>query len=227
MLITLESVLLEAEKANPDAESEDDMETGTDYTDAGDEETDSGSATEDTDEDAGEGEDEPADDEGGDDAGGDEGTDYTDDGGDEGTTDDGTDTSQDDTDNDTGDDGGMDVGDSGDSGIESEDQIKERHRKVKSLMLLKEMTRLYHTVKSFITEVTTREKRNILFSAVQKNVVANFDNLANLIYNYVLFYYDHMSYEYNLYTYNYFVETCKVNIELMNKVASKDDVEYA
>ena len=215
MLITLEAVLLEAEKVNADAETDDDMETGTDYTDSGDEDIGSDEAADDN-----------ADDTGEEDAG-DQGTDYTDDGDDiEGSNDDGTDAGQDDTGDDTGDTGGMDDSGSGDSSIESEDQIKERDRKVKSLMLLREMTRLYHAVKSFITEVTTKEKKNILFSAVQKNVIINFNRLAKLIYDYVLFYYDHMSYEYNLYTYNYFVETCKINIELMNKVASKDDVEY-
>lgn len=222
MVITLESVLLEAEKINP-AESEDENETGTDYTDTGDEETDPDTGgDEGADDEAGE-DDAPTEDEGGEDTGG-EGTDYTDDGNEDN---DGTDAGQDESGDTSGDDAGMDVGDSGDSTIESEEQLKERDRKVKSLMLLKEMTRLYHAVKSFITEVTGHEKKNILFSAVQKNVVANFDRLAKLIYNYVLLYYDHMSYEYNLYTYNYFVETCKINIELMNKVASKDDVEYA
>jgi len=93
-------------------------------------------------------------------------------------------------------------------------------------LLLDEMGRLYHTIKAYITKVTNMEKKNVLFSAIQKNVITNFNRLTMLIFNYMEFYYDHMSYEYNLYTYNYFVEICKLNIEMLNKVAGKDDVEY-
>lgn len=223
-MITLESILLEAEAidGSPKAAAEDN-DAATDYTDTGDEEmdADSGDTT---------AEDEPGADEsdesGTDDAAGaegdegpDEGTDYTD----EGTSDD---DDGDNADEPPADDAGMDDGGSGDSTIESEDQIKQRDAKVKSYMLLKEFNRLYYTVKDYVTKVTTMDKKNLLFSAVQKTVIGNFNKLATLVYNYIQFYYDHMSYEYNLYIYNYFIETCKVNIELMNKVAGKDDVEY-
>lgn len=227
-MITLESVLLEADKveidATPDAAAEEDEDTANDYTDTGDEEVD-------VDQDANddESEDAPAEDDNADDAdmGADdeEGTDYTEE--DEGTTDDdGTDDSGDDT-ADTGDDSGMDDGSGDGAGPESEEQLKERDRKVKQYMLLKELNRLYHAIKEYTDKVANMDKKNVLFSAIQKNVTTNFKRLSALVYNYIMFYYDHMSYEYNLYVYNYFVETCKVNIELMNKIVDKDDVEYS
>ena len=223
-MITLESILLEAEAidGSPEAAAEDN-EAATDYTDTGDEEmdADSGDTTTEDDTGADEGDESETDDMAGvddEDTGPDEGTDYTD----EGTNDD----DGNNADEPPTDDVEMDDGGSGDSTIESEDQIKQRDAKVKSYMLLKEFNRLYYTVKDYVTKVTTMDKKNLLFSAVQKTVIGNFNKLATLVYNYIQFYYDHMSYEYNLYTYNYFIETCKVNIELMNKVAGKDDVEY-
>ena len=230
-MVTLDSVLLEAEKVKADEDqdtnAEDDTEGGaTDYTDTGDEETDADPGDNDEeepaeDDDVGTGDEEgggeddmPPDDEGG--------TDYTDEN--EGNADDGTDDT-DTNDTDAGSDG-MDSGDTGDSTIESEDQIKQRDAKVKSYMLLLEMGKLYHTIKSYIDKVTNMERKNVLFSAIQKNVIDNFTHLADLIYNYIQMYYDHMAYEYNLYTYRYFIEIAKVNIELLNKVVSKDDVEY-
>jgi hypothetical protein len=221
-MITLYNVLLEAENidGSPEAAAGEDSENeATDYTDTGDEEMDTD--TGETEEDAGadEGDDTGEDPAGADeDEGPDEGTDYTDEGTDE--------DAGDDTDEPPTDDAGMDNGDNGDSAIESEDQIKQRDAKVKSLMLLKEFNKLYYTVKDYISKVTSMDKKNLLFSAVQKTVITNFNKLATLVYNYIQFYYDHMSYEYNLYTYNYFIEMCKVNIELMNKVAGKDDVQY-
>ena len=221
-MITLYNVLLEAENidGSPEAAAGEDSENeATDYTDTGDEEMDTD--TGETEEDAGADEsDESGEDPAGadEDEGPDEGTDYTDEGTDE--------DAGDDTDEPPTDDAGMDNGDNGDSAIESEDQIKQRDAKVKSLMLLKEFNKLYYTVKDYISKVTSMDKKNLLFSAVQKTVITNFNKLATLVYNYIQFYYDHMSYEYNLYTYNYFIEMCKVNIELMNKVAGKDDVQY-
>ena len=226
-MITLESILLEADKIDgtPEAAAEDEEDVGTDYTDTGDEETEADpEANDDADASGDDGMDEedmPEDT--GDDEGGDEATDYTED---EDTSDDGTDDTSDGSD-DTGDSDGMDDGSSDGNGPESEDQLRERDRKVKSYMLLKEMTRLYHAIKAFTEKVSTQDKKNILFSAIQKNVVTNFNRLSRLVYNYIMYYYDHMSYEYNLYAYNYFVETCKVNIEMMNKIIDKDDVEYS
>lgn len=227
-MITLESVLLEADKVEidgtPDAAAEEDEGTANDYTDTGDEEVDADPATNDD-----ESEEPPADDENADDteedlgAGEDEGTDYTED---EGTADDGMDESGDDS-TDAGDDTGMDDGSGDGAGPESEEQLRERDIKVKQFMLLKEMNRLYHAIKEYTDKVSSMDKKNVLFSAIQKNVTGNFKRLSTLVYNYIMYYYDHMSYEYNLYVYNYFVETCKVNIELMNKIADKDDVEYA
>lgn len=230
-MVTLDSVLLEAEKVKADNDQDmpaDDEGTATDYTDTGDEETDADPGDNDEEAPA----DDEAEDEGAneDEGGGEEdmpsddedGTDYTDE--DEGNADDGTEDT-DSSDADTSSDG-MDSGDTGYSTIESEDQIKQRDAKVKSYMLLLEMSKLYHTIKSYIDKVTNMERKNVLFSAIQKNVINNFTRLSELIYNYIQMYYDHMAYEYNLYTYRYFIEIAKVNIELLNKVVSKDDVEY-
>lgn len=217
-MITLESVLLEAENidGSPEAASEEEDNANTDYTDTGDEETDADPADNDA----------PADDDAGaeDDPGPEEGTDYTEE--DEGATDDGSGDGAEDDPDAAGDTGGMDDGSSGDSSVESEDQIKARDTKVKNLRLLQNMNRLYHTVKGYIYQVTNLEKQNILFSAIQKTVIGNFRKLCDLIYDYIIYYYDHMSYEYNMYTFQYFVEICKINIEMLNKISAKDDVKY-
>ena len=246
-MITLADVLLEADGVNVDASpdkmneseredrrtndysynEEDDtvMDEDADDTNAGNEESNDDANAEDNAE-------EPNPDEGGagdaenpDASGNEEDNDYSsdmneDDGGlDDGNADDpesGGDAAGDD---------GMDGG-GGDLAPENEEQLKARHTKVKSLLLLKDMIKLYQTVKGFAKKVMSMEKRNVLFSTIQNNAADNFMRLKEIIYNYINFYYDHMTYEYNLYTYNYFIEACKVNLEILAKVVDKDEVIY-
>lgn len=174
----------------------DDADNNTDYTDS--EDADEGDFDDDTqDEDAS--------------------TDYTEDGdqGDSGATDDNSDSPDDSNmDNDSG------------TAEESDDQIKERDRKVKQLFLLRDMNTLYIQLGSFRTKVANMEKSNILFSTIQNTVCKNFDKIRDVIYKYILYYFDAMSYEYNLYIYNYFIECCKVNLELLNNIKDKSEVIY-
>ena len=48
--------------------------------------------------------------------------------------------------------------------------------------------------------------------------------IKEVIYKYIMYYFNNMSYEYNLYTFNYFIEAIKVNIELLAKI--KDAQNY-
>ena len=245
-MITLDEVLLEADGVNVDAspdkmnESEREDRRTNDYSYNDEDETvvDDDNATDDgaennessddanADQDTATDEGNTDEDAGGDDAGGEEDNDYSadmnDDGGD-GTDDGNADDPE--SSGDAGSDDGMDSGDSTDA-VENEDQLKERHTKVKSLLLLKDMIKLYQTVKTFAKKVTSMEKQNVLFSTIQNNAADNFIRLKEIIYNYINFYYDHMSYEYNLYSYNYFIEACKVNLEMLSKVIGKDEVIY-
>lgn len=176
-------------------------DTGTDYTDGadGDNLDDGGEAGEDNEDDTG--------------------TDYTDGADDGGLDDDGTDDA-------AADDGGGDTGAGAPMGAgeETDDQIKERHLKVKNLLLLKSMIALFSNIKKYADIVTNMEKSNVIFSAIQTTVAKNFNKLYGLIHKYILYYYDHMSYEYNLYTYNYFIEAAKVNIEMISKIMDKTDI---
>ena len=88
------------------------------------------------------------------------------------------------------------------------------------------MTRLYNAVKGYADRTSHIENGNLLFSSITDTVTRNFNQLRDLIYKYIVFYYDKMSYEYNLYSYNYFIEICKVNIELLGKVTQDTDIQY-
>ncbi len=244
-MITLDEVLLEADGVNVDAspdkmnESEREDRRTNDYsyndedeTVVDDDTTDNSAENEESSKDANADQDAAADegnsdeDAGGDDAGDEEGNDYSadmNDDGEDGTDDGNADDSE--SSGDSGSDDGMDSGDSTNA-IENEDQLKERHTKVKSLLLLKDMIKLYQTVKGFAKKIMSLEKQNVLFSTIQNNTADNFTRLKEIIYNYINFYYDHMSYEYNLYSYNYFIEACKVNLEMLSKVIGKDEVIY-
>ena len=237
-MITLHQVLLEADAVNVDAspdrmnQSEKEERRITDYslndedetTEVNDDDAEQDTAEEDVPADDAPQDDTSADDEapGVDDIGG-EDADYSA-GMDGEEPDDGTD--NDPGTDDIGDGGdGMDNGDSA-SQIENDEQLVERNKKVKSYLLLKSFIQLFTTVKGFIAKIVAMEKKNVLFSSIQNNAIDNFGRLEDVIRNYINFYYDHMSYEYNLYTYNYFVEAVKVNLEMLGRVLDKDEVEY-
>ena len=186
--------------------------------DAGDEEPQEDAGEDDT------GSDDNAD-EGGDEAGeGDEGgTDYTDmdagdveGGDDEGGDDTGDDSSSDDTSTD----------DSGDGSTpETDEQVNERHLKVKQLSLMNQMTGLHTSINNYLTQINDIERTNIYVSSIISTVIDNFNKLKDVIYKYIIYYFDNMSYEYNLYTFNYFIEAMKVNIELLAKIKDANNYE--
>lgn len=113
----------------------------------------------------------------------------------------------------------------GGSGELSPDELKDKDTKVKQLTLLKQMIGLYEAIKNYNRAVINLDKPNVLFSLVQNKVSQNFSKLYNLIYQYITYYFDNMSYEYNLYSYGYFIEACKINIEMLKKILDKDEVK--
>lgn len=215
------------DSTNDYTETEDEADTADDQTgqdsdeessDDGESEESQGDESTDYTDEEGNTEDDSSDDSSADDAEEGESTDYTDEGDDsdaEGNDDDtsGTDDS--------------DMGsDSGSDGAESEEELKQRDTKVRQFLLLKNMVRLYHYVKSYANRILSLEKGNVLFTHIQRNAYYNFTKLHELIFNYIHFYYSKMSYEYNLYIYNYLIEACKVNAEMLDCIANKDEVVY-
>ena len=203
-------------------------DTGDDNTEDNQEEE---TSEEESQEDAGEddtGADDNAD-EGGDEAGeGDEGgTDYTD--MDAGDVEGGDDEGGDDTGDDAGDDSSSDdtsTDDSGDGSTpETDEQVNERHLKVKQLSLMNQMTGLHTSINNYLTQINDIERTNIYVSSIISTVIDNFNKLKDVIYKYIIYYFDNMSYEYNLYTFNYFIEAMKVNIELLAKIKDANNYE--
>ena len=164
----------------------------------------------------------PADDE---DPNPDEGTDYTDMDGEDADNaamgDEGSD--------DMGDEGGGDDTMSDDSGGESQtetpEQINERHNKIKQLTLMKQMINLHDNINTYINQITNIERNNIISSSILSVVIDNFNKLKDVVYKYILYYFDHMSYQYNLYTFNYLMEALKMNVELLAKVNDAQNAE--
>jgi hypothetical protein len=107
----------------------------------------------------------------------------------------------------------------------SPDEIKEKNTKVKQLLLLNKMIDLYNSVQTYNKTVMAMERPNVLFSVIQNKVSDNFTKLYKVIFQYIMYYFDSMSYEYNYYAYNYFVEACKINIEMIQKIMDKTDID--
>ena len=122
------------------------------------------------------------------------------------------------------DDASSDTGDGTGSEPESDEQVNERHRKTKQLTLMNQMIGLHTNINSYIEQLNGVERTNVFVSSIISTVSDNFNKLKEVIYKYIMYYFNNMSYEYNLYTFNYFIEAIKVNIELLAKI--KDAQNY-
>lgn len=99
----------------------------------------------------------------------------------------------------------------------SPEDIETTNKKVEAYHLLEDFTNLYGSLNLFIKKISNFNKDNLLYTVTRNQVIKNFNHLANVLYKYITYYFDTMSYEYNLYTYNYLVQCCKVNIDLLKK----------
>lgn len=99
----------------------------------------------------------------------------------------------------------------------SPEDIKTTNKKVEAYHLLEDFTNLYESLNLYIKKISNFSKDNLLYTVTRNQVIKNFNHLASVLYKYITYYFDTMSYEYNLYTYNYLVQCCKVNIDLLKK----------
>lgn len=198
----------DGEDTNTDDDNTDDTENTEDPTEGDEEESDS-EDSDSTDTDAGssddDGMDSGLDDMGdGDDAGGDDSS--------------GTDSE--------GDDAGGDADSSDDTSDDSSadgDPNADKNKKINKINLLKDFISLYKTIENSNKKLTEARKDNILTSVTINQVRKNLTRLGEVVYNYILLYYDGNDHSINLYNFKYFSEILKLNVDMLRIMQNNED----
>lgn len=177
---------------------EDDEDTGTDYTedpDSTDASTDEASTDEDSD---------PADEDG-------DSTDYTVD------TEDVSPDDSDDTDTPSDDDSSTDADSTDSEPTEDTPEATPADNEL-SRQLIEDFSRLYHLCDNTVMKLTQVDKSNILVNQIVTRIISNINQISKHLFDYIVYQFDKGKYPYNLYRYNQFVESFRINVEMLKKI---------
>lgn len=150
----------------------------------------------------------------------------TDDTGDADTTEESDDTDTDSSDDDTtGDDDSSTTDSEGDSADSTDDSDPnaDKNKKINKINLLKDFICLYKTIENSNKKLTEARKDNILTSVTINQVHKNLTRLGEVVYNYILLYYDGNDHSINLYNFKYFSEILKLNVDMLRIMQNNED----
>lgn len=201
---SLFQIVTEAEEKKPkkddyedlnSPEDDNDDDTGTDYTEEPDSTDDSGDDTDTSSDD----ETDPADEDG-------DSTDYTVDS---------EDVSPDDSEDDTSTDTDPDSSDTDSTEDTAETTPADQEL---SRQLIEDFSKLYHLCDNTVMKLTQVDKSNILVNQIVTRIISNINQIGKHLFDYIVYQFDKGKYPYNLYRYNQFVESFRINVEMLKKI---------
>lgn len=89
----------------------------------------------------------------------------------------------------------------------------------KSLALLNSLIELYFNIKQNITKLDKIDQTDIITNRIVIQVKKNLTTLTEYLYEHITKKYQIDTYIKNLYTYNYFIESYKMNVEMLKKIS--------
>jgi hypothetical protein len=87
-----------------------------------------------------------------------------------------------------------------------------------NILLLRSFNRLHLNIRKFSKRVAEAKHQSILGSVTYRQVVANLNELRDMVYKYILLSYDSSTYDENLANYYYFIEIMDWNLAMLEKV---------
>jgi hypothetical protein len=87
-----------------------------------------------------------------------------------------------------------------------------------NILLLRSYNRLHADIRKFARKVADAKHQSILGSVTYRQVVANLNELRDMVYKYILLSYDSSTYDENLANYYYFIEIMQWNLDMLEKV---------
>ena len=103
------------------------------------------------------------------------------------------------------------------------DPNADKNKKINKINLLKDFISLYKTIENSNKKLTEARKDNILTSVTINQVRKNLTRLGEVVYNYILLYYDGNDHSINLYNFKYFSEILKLNVDMLRTMQINED----
>ena len=103
------------------------------------------------------------------------------------------------------------------------DPNADKNKKINKINLLKDFISLYKTIENSNKKLTEARKDNILTSVTINQVRKNLTRLGEVVYNYILLYYDGNDHSINLYNFKYFSEILKLNVDMLRTMQNNED----
>lgn len=113
--------------------------------------------------------------------------------------------------------------DSADGESTDGDPNADKNKKINKINLLKDFISLYKTIENSNKKLTEARKDNILTSVTINQVRKNLTRLGEVVYNYILLYYDGNDHSINLYNFKYFSEILKLNVDMLRTMQNNED----
>lgn len=88
-----------------------------------------------------------------------------------------------------------------------------------SRILMDDFVKMYYTVRSTQEKLTGIDKSNIFINKIVSQVSSNLDKLEEKLHDYIIFGFSKSNYVTNLYKYSSFIESVRINIEMLKKIS--------
>ena len=102
--------------------------------------------------------------------------------------------------------------------VDEPEKNSESRKMANNILLLRSFNRLHLNIRKFAKRVAEAKHQSILGSVTYRQVVANLNELRDMVYKYILLSYDSSTYDENLANYYYFIEIMDWNLAMLEKV---------
>ena len=86
------------------------------------------------------------------------------------------------------------------------------------MSLFTDFLNLFNSIKNTINKITEVKKSDLLVSSILVQTLKNLNTIEKQLFRYIQFIYNKREYVNNLYHYNLFIESYKINVEMMKKI---------
>jgi hypothetical protein len=102
--------------------------------------------------------------------------------------------------------------------VDEPEKNSESRKMANNILLLRSFNRSHLNIRKFAKRVAEAKHQSILGSVTYRQVVANLNELRDMVYKYILLSYDSSTYDENLANYYYFIEIMDWNLAMLEKV---------
>jgi hypothetical protein len=102
-------------------------------------------------------------------------------------------------------------------------ELSDDDKVVIGFTLERDFIRLYKDIRTYIRKIQDAQRETILAAVVSDIVITNLEKIREMTYHYIIFEFDHASYEEALFNFNYIIEMVRRNLAMIKTVKDAED----